>query len=175
MNVLASIVILTNLAYSAAYDAGTRCPAWVSYDLEPCEVVVTNRVPIPFAPDPRVQDCATDEDYLGSGYDRGHMAPAADFNFDAAALWETYSYANVCPQDPKLNRGEWAQFEREIRNLAESGTVHVVAFPIFFDGLPTNRVGRVAVPHAFEKVAFGWFGVRRKFFFNFRAGMVSVR
>lgn len=168
------IEILTNIAYIVAFNHATLCPAWTRYDLDPCEVVMTNRAPVSFHADPRVKT-ATSEDYAGSGYDRGHMAPAADFNFDAAALWETYSYANVCPQDPKLNRGEWAQFEREIRNLAASGTVHVVAFPIFFDGLPTNRVGRVAVPHAFEKVAFGWFGVRRKFFFNFRAGMVSVR
>ena len=175
MNVLASIILLTNLAYSSAYDDETLCPAWVSYDLDPYEVVVTNRAAIKFAPDPRVNVCATDEDYLGSGYDRGHMAPAADFNFDRQSLEETYLFTNVCPQDQQLNRGEWAKFEREIRNLAASGTVHVVAFPIFFDGLPTNRIGRVAVPHAFEKVAFGWFGVRRKFFFNFRSGMASVR
>ena len=175
MNILASIILLTNLAYSSAYDEETLCPAWVSYDLEPCEVVVTNRASIQFATDPRVRVCSTDEDYLGSGYDRGHMAPAADFNFLRRALEETYLFTNICPQDPKLNRGSWSRFEREIRELAPSGRVEILTFPIWFPGLPTNYVGRVAVPHAFEKIAWGKFGVRRGLFYNFRSGMVSDR
>lgn len=159
---LASIIILTNLAYTAAFDTATRCPAWVAYDLEPGEVVITNRIPVPFRADSRVAESADDTDYLMSGYDRGHMAPAADFNFDRSALGETYLFTNICPQDPILNRGEWALFERELRLLARNGTVHIVMFPVFYQGLPTNRIGRVAVPHAFEKVAYGWFGVRRR-------------
>ena len=168
------IEILTNIAYIVAFNHATLCPAWTRYDLDPCEVVMTNRAPISFHADPRV-NTATSEDYAGSGYDRGHMAPAADFNFDAAALWETYSYVNVCPQDPKLNRGSWSRFEREIRELAPSGRVEILTFPIWFPGLPTNYVGRVAVPHAFEKIAWGKFGVRRGLFYNFRSGMVSER
>ena len=174
MNILASIILLTNLAYSVAYDAETLCPSWVAYDLEPSEVVTTNRLSIPFRSDTRVPGCATDADYSGTGYDRGHMAPAADFNFSTNALAETYLYTNICPQDPALNRGSWSRFEREIRQLAASGTVHVLTFPLYFAGLPTNRIGRVAVPHAFEKVAYGHFGVRRKLFLNFSNGMVSL-
>lgn len=44
MSVLAAIVFLTNAAFTVAFDTETRCPAWVAYDLEPCEVVVTNRI-----------------------------------------------------------------------------------------------------------------------------------
>ena len=158
MSLLAAIVILTNAAYVAAFDTSTLCPAWVAYDLEPGEVVRAPRLPIPFHADARVPCTDLQADYTGSGFDRGHMAPAADFNFDRRALEETYLFTNICPQAPELNRGPWARFEAECRSLAASGTVHIVTFPLF--GTATNRMGRVRIPDAFEKVAYGWFGLR---------------
>ena len=168
MSILAAIVVLTNLAYTAAFDTETRCPAWVAYDLEPCEVVKAERAPIPFRADPRVRESDNAVDYAGSGYDRGHMAPAADFNFDRAAIAETYYFTNICPQAPVLNRGAWLDAENEVRRLAASGTVHVVTFPYFLDPpiCGTNMIGRVRVPNGFVKVAYGWFGVRHWRFQN---------
>lgn len=158
--VFASLVLLTNLAFQVAFDPAAKCPAWVAYDLEPAEVVRMKRVDIKFQADPRVSGSDFTADYAGSGYDRGHMASAADFNFDRAALEETYRFTNIAPQAPELNRGAWCDLEKELRVLAESGTVHIVVFPVFKAGVPTNRIGRVAVPHAFGKLAYGWFGVR---------------
>ena len=165
--ILASIVVLTNLAYTAAFDTETRCPAWVAYDLEPHEVVVTNRAAIPFRADPRVKESDNAADYAGSGYDRGHLAPAADFNFDRAALEETYYFTNVAPQVPHLNRGAWLDAENEVRRLAASGTVHIVTFTVFEDACypGVRRIGQTTVPTAFVKIAYGWFGVRH---WNFR-------
>lgn len=157
MTLLAAIAVLTNAAFTVAFDDVMLCPAWVEYDLEPGEVVVTNRAAIPFRADPRVAASDVGADYLRSGFDRGHMAPAADFNFDRGALEETYSFTNICPQRPTLNRGRWAEIEAEVRRLAASGTVRVLTFPEF-EG--TNRIGRVRVPSAFVKVAWGNFGVK---------------
>ena len=165
--ILASIVVLTNLAYTAAFDTETRCPAWVAYDLEPHEVVATNRAAISFRADPRVKESDNAADYAGSGYDRGHLAPAADFNFDRAALEETYYFTNVAPQVPHLNRGAWLDAENEVRRLAASGTVHIVTFTVFEDACypGVRRIGKTTVPTAFVKIAYGWFGVRH---WNFR-------
>ena len=168
MSILAAIVVLTNLAYTSAFDTVARCPAWIAYDLVPGEIVKAERAPIPFRADPRVPESDNAADYAGSGYDRGHLAPAADFNFDRAALDETYYFTNIAPQAPSLNRGAWLDAENEVRRLAASGTVHVVTFPVFSDFL-TNRIGRVRVPSGFVKVAYGWFGVRHWSLSNFDA------
>lgn len=158
---LASIVIVTNAAFVTAFDTETRCPAWVEYDLDPSEIVSTNRAEIPFRADPRIPESDNAEDYAhaGRGFDRGHMAPAADFNFDRAALAETYLFSNVCPQIPSMNRGEWARIEAEVRDLARGGSVRVLTFPEY-DSRWVYKIGRVRVPDAFVKVAHGWFGVR---------------
>ena len=160
IQVLAAIVIVTNAAYTAAFDTVTRCPAWVAYDLEPGEVVVTNRAAIQFRADPRIPESDNAADYAGSGYDRGHMAPAADFNFDRIALGETYLFSNICPQRPGMNRGRWAEIEAEVRRLSASGNVHVMTWPEYDERI-TNRIGRVRVPARFVKVASGAFGVRK--------------
>ena len=162
-----SIVLLTNVAYRVAYDTEARGPAWVAYDLEPEEVVTAPRAPFAFRADPRVPESDVAADYAGSGYDRGHMAPAADFNFDRDALESTYLLTNILPQEPKLNRGAWAQYEAELRELARRGTVHILAYPEYDAGV-TNLMGRVRIPDAFVKVASGWFGVRHRRFDNRR-------
>lgn len=156
MNLLASIFVVTNLGFTAAYDTGHLCPSWVAYDLEPSEVVLASRKAIPFRADPRIPNNDREAFYTAlkdTRYDRGHIAPAADFNYDDAALRETYLYTNVAPMTPRLNRGEWCRAEKEVRTLAASGTVHVVTFPVF-------DTPDALVPSRFVKVAWGWFGVR---------------
>lgn len=155
----AGIVVLTNIAFNVAFDTDTRCPSWVYYDIAPTNVVVTNRAPHGFSTDPRVVESDNALDYGKSGFDRGHMAPAADFNFNRKALAETYLFSNICPQLPTLNRGEWAQIEREVRTLAKEQETHVLTFPVF-EPMETNLMGRVRIPCGFYKVAWGAFGVK---------------
>ena len=93
------------------------------------------------------------QDYARSGYDRGHMAPSADMpNLTAQA--ESFSLANVVPQDPSDNRYLWSDIESAVRRLAlDEGELFVVTGPIFEgETIPTLR-GRVLVPtHLFKAV-----------------------
>jgi len=157
---LASIVIVTNIGFTVGYDTDKHNPCWVAYDLEPNEVVKAERRSIGFVADPRIEGSDMTEDYKAASHrwDRGHLAPAADFNWSTNALRQTYYFSNVCPMTQKLNRGEWRKTEDEVRRLAESGTVHVVIFPKY-EGWYAP-VGRMRFPTSFVKVAYGWFGVR---------------
>ncbi len=66
------------------------------------------------------------EDYAGSGYDRGHCAPSANYLRDQAVNDATFSLANMMPQDPGLNRGPWADLEAWCRQQASRDDVLVV-------------------------------------------------
>lgn len=93
------------------------------------------------------------EDYRRSGYDRGHMAPAADMA-SLKAQDQSFSLANMVPQLPELNRGLWSRVEGTTRGLARQyGEVYVVTGPAFI-GKSLNRLnGRVIVPsHVYKAV-----------------------
>jgi endonuclease G, mitochondrial len=93
------------------------------------------------------------DDYTRSGFDRGHLAPAADMP-DEQAQHESFSLANMIPQDPQSNRGLWSGIESAARGLArKSGELYVVSGPIF-QGTTLRRLrGRVLVPtHIFKAV-----------------------
>lgn len=80
--------------------------------------------------------------YHKSGFDRGHMAPGADFPGDSTH--ETYTLANIAPQDPIMNKGIWSSLEEWIRRLvhskdaASNSSVYVVTGPLW---LPRRQVG----------------------------------
>jgi len=97
---------------------------------------------------------AVTEDYWDSGYDRGHLAPSADFRWSRKALSESYFYSNMSPQLPEFNRGIWAEFENEVREWAiYCKELYVVTGGILEDGLPTiGKQNQVSIPKYFYKV-----------------------
>lgn len=83
------------------------------------------------------------KDYAGAGYDRGHMAPAADFTYDAKVMSESFYLDNMMPQAPGLNRGAWKMLEEKTRDLAVHGDLYVITGTIYQGEYKTigNKVG----------------------------------
>lgn len=95
--------------------------------------------------------------YDGFGYDRGHLAPSADFKWSRTALSETYFYSNMSPQIGDFNRQKWAQLERWMRTYVEGNLTHIyiVTAPVLTDDLEKveRSVNGLSVPKLFVKVA----------------------
>jgi endonuclease G len=92
--------------------------------------------------------------YARSGYDRGHMAPSADM-FDQQAQYECFTLANMVPQDPENNRGQWEGIESAVRKLAKDrDELYIVTGPIF-KGEKLQRIGgAVMVPTLLFKAIY---------------------
>lgn len=95
---------------------------------------------------------ATHQDYIQSGYDRGHMCPAGDNKWDKSALSETFKLSNICPQNHNLNTGDWNDLEQACRLWAKTyGEVYIVCGPIYNNGVQKRLKNKVGVPDAFFK------------------------
>lgn len=94
------------------------------------------------------------EDYVRSGFDRGHMAPAGDMPTGTAQA-QSFSLANVVPQDRGLNRGLWSAIEEEVRRMAtRRGALYVVTGPIYSGAEVRSINGRVLVPAQLFKALY---------------------
>ena len=105
------------------------------------------------------------EDYWDSGFDRGHLAPSADFRWSKVALSESYFYSNMSPQRPELNREIWAELEGKLREVVirEHTQVYVVTGGVLEDSLPSiGVVNQVSIPNYYYKVALMYEGSQRK-------------
>lgn len=94
------------------------------------------------------------EDYWESGYDRGHLAPSADFRWSKKALSESYFYSNMSPQLPGFNREVWADVENVARKWAiENEEIYIVTGGILKKGLPKiGSKNKISIPEAYYKV-----------------------
>lgn len=143
-------------AYVLGYNEDTEQPNWVSYVLtrEHLMAPESSRTE-DFREDMSViTGSATLDDYRGSGYDRGHLAPAADFKWNEEAMSETFYLSNMSPQEKDFNRGKWADLESAVRlNAYNDGVLYVTTGPVFYPNRSVKRIGknRVAVPHAYYK------------------------
>lgn len=166
LSILAAITIVTNIGFTVAYDGDLKQTSWAHYTLCPSNIVKAERKPFKFAADPRIEATKDQpkfwEEYKYPRFDRGHMAPAADFNWNEAALKQTYLYSNIVPMLDKVNRGRWAEIEREVRDLASKGEVNVLTYVIPHRGWYCAVGPEYApnVPTTLVKVAWGWFGIK---------------
>ncbi|MBI2281881.1 MAG: DNA/RNA non-specific endonuclease [Bacteroidetes bacterium] len=96
--------------------------------------------------------------YDGFGFDRGHLAPSADFKWSKKALSESYFYSNMSPQVADFNRLKWADLEAMFREYVTNHTetqLYIVTGPILYDTLPKIERGtnKVTIPEFYYKVA----------------------
>ena len=157
-----SQLIVDKGIYKANFSNELREPRYVSYTLfkggGDCD-----RDKFKFKNDDARLQCATDLDYKGSIYDKGHLANAEDFAFDCAKDELTFRYYNCLPQTTKLNRGIWKTKETLIRQWSQKEKLYIICGGFFGN----TKLGNIAVPTycwkvvqsvVTKKVLFcGWF------------------
>ena len=144
--------------YQIDYRPDLGIPSKVSWMVRQSDLGTTKRKPTfrfrvdRNTPDPRITSAL----YTLSGYQRGHMCPAADRSVSKDAMLSTFVMSNICPMSPSINTGAWKITEERARFIARQvGCCSVIAAPLFFpwDTLRIGK-GRIAVPHAFFKILF---------------------
>lgn len=132
--------LLKREGYYSGYDGRLKQSSWV------CETISkesiegsVKRDKFSFTEDRQLPACVRSilKDYSKSGFDRGHMAPAANHCNSQKSMRDTFLLSNMSPQIPNLNRGSWAKLEAYVRGLVyKHGTVEVISGPLF---LPETR------------------------------------
>lgn len=142
---------LTNASYLVDFDVQSGVAFWVHYALTAQECMGAVPRKDAFRPDDRVAGSPTASSYASSGYDRGHLKPAADSRSSAAEMRNSFLMTNMAPQSPNLNRGIWKKLEEGVRTWGLAyGEVHVTCGPS--DLTDHTLSSGVRVPSAFWKV-----------------------
>ena len=163
--------LITHSCMVLVYAEDHEQAKWVSHVITPDIITGRGFRSNDFRPDPKVTSgTAIEKDYFlkypkangdfeydGFGYDRGHLAPSADFRWSEKALSESYFYSNMAPQRPEFNREIWADLENNIRGYIyknPESKLYVTTGGILKEGLPVieKSINKVSIPEAFFKV-----------------------
>lgn len=140
--------------FSISFNPALHIPNYVVWELTDEETRGKHPRKDNFRPDENVAGSADTYDYLYSGYDRGHMAPAADMKWDSLAMDESFFMTNMCPQAKSLNTGAWKTVEEKCRTWAQRDSALIIIAGPVLNPRPHEYIGdnRVAVPRSFFKV-----------------------
>jgi len=140
-----------DLGYNEQYEQAS----WVVYvitreEVESGQVDRTDN----FRPDTSISTGSAElKDYRGSGFDRGHLAPAGDMKWDRTAMSESFLMSNMSPQEPSFNRGIWKRLEEQVRNWAiEKDSLFVITGPVLESLVSSIGENEVGVPGFYFKV-----------------------
>ena len=144
--------------FAILHSSATRTPIWSAEHLTRERIEAAEGLPRknPFHIEQALppEDRSELADYKGSGYDRGHMAPNGDMP-DPESQRESFTLANMIPQDPNNNRGLWAKLEGAVRDLVHSdGDIYVLTGPIFNRDDLQRLHNRVTVPSQLYKAVY---------------------
>ena len=150
--------VVKHIAYSLSYNEKHEQANWVAYELTNNETNSVIKRGNKFIVDPLVAtESANNNDYLASGFDRGHLAPAADMGWSVATMEESFYYSNMSPQIPAFNRGIWKRTEELVRKWAKIySSIYIVTGPVLTDSLPTIGLNKVSIPKYYYKVVLDY-------------------
>jgi endonuclease G len=141
--------------FDLAYNETFEQASWVTYVLTRSEVENGSHDRTDnFRSDTSISSgSAVLSDYRGSGFDRGHLAPAGDMKWDLAAMSESFLLSNMSPQNPSFNRGIWRKLEQQVRDWAvDKDSLYVVTGPVLSTVDTTIGVSSIGVPGFYFKV-----------------------
>jgi len=146
--------IIKHTAFTLSYNEQHEQANWVAYVLTSEQATTKCERSNSFKSDKQVStESATYKDYKKSGYDRGHLAPAADMCLSSKTLQESFYYSNISPQKAGFNRGIWKKLEMQVRKWAiEKGKIYIVTGPVLTDSLDVIGPNNVSVPNYYYKV-----------------------
>ena len=157
---LSGEIILFKNSFVVSYNIETKCPNYVAWCLTKSRLDGrVSRYNYSFIGDETIGEASRVEtqDYSGSGYDRGHMCPAADNSHEEMSMMQSFMMTNICPQNHNLNSGDWKELEEQCRQwVKDYSELYIVCGPIFDKKNPRTigkRKGlKIAVPDRFFKV-----------------------
>lgn len=146
-------VTVNNSVYSIVYSQDFEQPLEITYTVK-CNSNSKNhfsRTGLNFYR-PNGIHTSDDADYYNNVWDKGHMAPAADFNCDMSSLKLTFSYVNCALQHQDLNRGQWKSLEAYEKELAINNKVTIKIY-VDFAGSTRSTTGAM-IPVGFSKIIY---------------------
>ncbi|MFZ1790590.1 MAG: DNA/RNA non-specific endonuclease [Saprospiraceae bacterium] len=156
--------IINHTYYSLSYVEAFEQAEWVAYPLTQ-EILRKPNVPRTdyFFDDPLIpSQSATFYDYKGSGYTKGHLAPAADMAFDTLAMRESFYMSNMSPQLRAFNNGIWRELEEQTRDwVYHNNAVYIVSGPVLDQSVKMSKKG-VGIPNEFFKIILDIDGPEKK-------------
>jgi endonuclease G, mitochondrial len=152
-------LVLHKSFYSHSHLKDKKLPEWTIYfssnELYESYVSRNDDFRVDSTLNPEFQ--ALKKDYYKSGYDRGHLVPAEDMNFDSTAMSESFLFTNVTPQTPTFNRGIWKKLESLTRALRmKKDSLVIITGAIFKDSTHHSTIlsGGISVPEFYYKILF---------------------
>jgi endonuclease G len=139
--------------YFVGYDAAAKLPKYVTYTLTPPNALGCWPRTNAFVKDETTPNGPRPDDYAGTGFDKGHMAPDGDLSWSQQVEYESFLMTNMAPQAGSLNRGIWKLLETNVRGwvvqLNQPYTVYVGGIY----GVTNKKIGQgVVVPHGYYKI-----------------------
>ena len=147
--------LITHVYYTLSYNEKHEQAEWVHYYLDKNRILGNTERTNNFRVDNKVSTgSASLADYKGSGYDRGHLAPAGDMKRDKISMSQSFLLSNISPQNASFNRGDWKKLESLVRAWAENNALYVTTAGILENDLTTIGFNRVSVPKRFYKIIY---------------------
>ena len=147
-------VTIKHTYYTLSYSEADKQSEWVAYYLTPASINGPQKRSSKFLADPLLSNPIGPSSYSKSGYDRGHLCPAADMKLNSVSMNETFYMSNMSPQAPTFNRGIWSKLENLVRRWAlQKNGVYVVTGPLLNKSCGTVNQ-KITVPCAYYKIIF---------------------